>query len=387
MKRILLLGAVVLIASSPLFCLAQCTTISRVVSYDAQVIGSGNDMYIFSVPKFDATLGNLLEVHMTSEVTINYSYDVENKDTRIVPNVRVRVNREDEISSSDLETPLTNTFTKTTSAFTLGAKDAFPGTGADFHAEGPLFIMNHTVLDKVSYNTAAFLGTGDVELTYLTSTYGLVLGSALNNFSQRTNDEMRFTVSYQFCPKSVLDEDIKTFSVTKKEGGAQIAWTTANDHNRKYEVQISTDGKIFSTIYKTNSSADGNGVGSYLYNHTLPDNASGKFLFRVKVINNDGSFHYTSLKVIELANKTQTGLKLFPNPAHDEVQLVFNNTRRGNWKVFVITSAGQALKEYSFNNALTGRLTFQGTLPKGIYFLKAINTNTQEKHVTRLVIR
>src|SRR6476661_1571414 len=101
MKRLITFGAIASIAFFPLISFAQCTTLSTTVSYDAVVTGSGNDMYTFSVPRFDASLGDLLEVHLTSEVTIIYSYNVENRDTRLVPNVRVRVVREDEISSPD----------------------------------------------------------------------------------------------------------------------------------------------------------------------------------------------------------------------------------------------------------------------------------------------
>jgi len=79
-------------------------------------------------------------------------------------------------------------------------------------------------------------------------------------------------------------------------------------------------------------------------------------------------------------------LKLFPNPAHDDVQLIFNNIRRGNWKVSVLSTAGRSLKEYSFKNVLTGKLSLQGSLPKGTYFVQAINTTTQEKQVARLIV-
>lgn len=386
MKRMFIF-IVALIALFPSSVFAQCTTPSRLLSYDTVVAGAGNDIYTFIVPKFDATLGDLKEVHLTSEITISYSFSVENKDIKPVSNVRVKVVREDEASSTDIETPFSNIFTKSSNNFALGAQDEIPDGGADYYSNGPMFIMNKTVLDRVSYEVSAFMGTGDLELTYLSSTYGVVYGSSFNNFSQRTNDEMRFTVSYLYCPKSVLDENFKTFNVIKKDDKAQISWTTANDHHRQYEVQVSTDGKTYSTIYKANSHADGNGVGSYLYNHSIPEDASGKLLFRVKLSNNDGTFHYSAVKVIELAKKRVSGLRIFPNPAHDEVQLVFDNSKRGNWKVYVISSTGQALKEYSFNNALMGRLVLQGMFPKGTYFLKAINTTTQETQATRLIIQ
>jgi hypothetical protein len=386
MKGIFRLGITALIVSCPFFSFAQCGSTLSMINYDTTVTGTGNDVYIFNVPKFDPSLGDLKEVQLNSQITSSYSFQIENRDTRFVANVRVRVNRVDNITNPDLGTPFTNTITKTTNPFNLGPKDVNTGSGADYHAEGPIDLLDNAQILKRGNNVAPFMGAGYITLTYSTNTSGTVTGSSLNTFLQSTTDVMHFSVTYLYCPtSSVLNQLIKTFKVTEKDGKAQVSWTSADDHGRRYEVQVNNIGKSFNTVYATTSEA--NATGNYLFRYPLTEAPSGKIIFRLKVINKDGSFYYTPEQVINVTKNVIAGMKLFPNPAHDEVQLTFDNTRRGSWEVSVLSITGQPVKEYSFKNVMTGILSLKGTLPKGTYLIQAVNTNTQMKQVARLIIQ
>ncbi|HMF71851.1 MAG TPA: choice-of-anchor E domain-containing protein, partial [Flavitalea sp.] len=67
---------------------AQCTSgfTSTLLSYDSTVIGVGSSPYVFTFPKFDATLGTLTSVRIQSVVTLLYTVSIENTeaDTREV---------------------------------------------------------------------------------------------------------------------------------------------------------------------------------------------------------------------------------------------------------------------------------------------------------------
>ena len=92
---------------------AQCdaTSIST-LSYDTVVNALGNSNYSFTFPQFDPTLGTLTEVKINTKVTLVYNFRLENGELNPVSNYRVKVFRDDEISSNALMSPLINSYQK-----------------------------------------------------------------------------------------------------------------------------------------------------------------------------------------------------------------------------------------------------------------------------------
>src|SRR6266700_4289670 len=88
---------------------AQCGGSLNTMFYDTIVTGSGNDYHNLSFPKFDPTLGTLVSVSFSTQVTLKYSFQLENKEAFNINNYKVRVVREDDISSNALQTPIVYT--------------------------------------------------------------------------------------------------------------------------------------------------------------------------------------------------------------------------------------------------------------------------------------
>src|SRR5689334_4512132 len=117
---------------------AQCANPMTTISYDTVVTGSGNDSYVFSFPKFDPTLGTLISVNVINKVTLKYSFQLENKESFTINNYKVRVVREDDISSDALQVPIEFTHQQTYGPYILGGNDGITGSGPDFTSQGPL---------------------------------------------------------------------------------------------------------------------------------------------------------------------------------------------------------------------------------------------------------
>lgn len=367
---------------------AQCVDQLIDITYDTTVTGSGNGFYTFTVPKFNAPTGTLVEVKIRSEVTLSYNFQLENKESFTINNYRVRVAREQEISSDAMMTPLTNSFQRTYGSYTLTAADGVAGSGTDFISNGPLYVMNQNPIENTLYNTAEFLGQGTVSFDYSALTYSIVFGSVNYNYNGTAEDTLHFSVTYRYCPTWFLGADIFSFTAVKKENDlVDIQWITLNEKtNRKYELQLSTDGRRFVGVAQFAAKAVAE-TGTYRYQHRFEPGAAGKQIFRLKQIEQDGTVKYSPVRVVEIGNANKVHLRLYPNPATGPTTLLFDNSKRGNWNVELYSLSGQLLKRYQFSNALMARINTNHELSRGMYMVKIVNRDSHEIFVERLTVQ
>jgi hypothetical protein len=240
------------------------------------------------------------------------------------------------------------------------------------------------------YNTADFFGSDSLQFDYTTSTYSAAQGSINNNLEGSAQDAVNFKIIYTYCPQVLLAADITSFSTNKVNDEAiAIKWITQNEkNNRRYEIQKSTDGKFFGSIAQLAAKTGTPQTGSYSYSYPVQLTDNNKILlFRIKQIETDGAVKYSAVRAVKVTGTANDQFKLYPNPAKGAANLIFNNTKRGNWEVNVHSVSGQLLQHYSFTNALMGSINTGSELAKGIYMVRIINKTTQEKFVRQLIIQ
>lgn len=382
-KRVLLC---LLLGISPFFLRAQCADPLQSVTLDTTVTGVGNANHTFTFPQFNASLGTLVEVVIRTEVTLRYSFELENREAVAINNYRVQVVRNDEFSGSTIPVPITNNYQRTYGPYSLGAYDGVPGSGSDYVSVGPVYALNHQVVDSRLHNTADFLGSGTVSMDYTASTYSIVFGSVNYNFNGTAEDTVRLTVIYKYCVASALAADVLDFNAMRRSNGTiDLRWTTPNERNgRNYSIEKSSDGRNFHAV--GSMKAQPGGTGSYLHNYTPQGNESGKLIFRLKQIEADGIVKYSVMRVVDIGKKNTNPI-VYPNPSSGNFNIVFHNTKRGDWTVDVITLSGQILKQFHFSRALTGRINLNSELRKGAYMLRITDKKTGEHIMAPVQIR
>ncbi|MDP4216252.1 MAG: T9SS type A sorting domain-containing protein [Bacteroidota bacterium] len=92
---------------------------------------------------------------------------------------------------------------------------------------------------------------------------------------------------------------------------------------------------------------------------------------------------YSIIRMVEVGNAGR-GILVFPNPANDHINLVFNGggagsggsggSAAGSWQVDVLSVDGRLLQRERISNTNEARLQFSHLLAAGVYFLRAINT-------------
>jgi hypothetical protein len=118
---------------------------------------------------------------------------------------------------------------------------------------------------------------------------------------------------------SILPLNILSFTGKQNDLNRQIElkWVTTNEVNTKnFEIQESVDGKNFTVIGTLPSK---NTTGIHHYNFVVNNNKTGVLYYKLKQIDLDGKFQFSH--VIAIERKGGTLLKVYPNPAQDNLSV------------------------------------------------------------------
>ncbi len=170
---------------------------------------------------------------------------------------------------------------------------------------------------------------------------------------------------------TTLPLNLVNFSAIQMSGSVQLQWATSNEINAKYIVieksQNTGDWISIDTIGAKNSS----NINTYSYTDAQP--ASGKVYYRLKLINTDGSYAYSTIKEVDI-NTTSSSFELSPNPTNDVVLMSFDKKVK-HADILVYDVLGKLVSKESIAVDGTNRYAIKvKQLVSGVYIIRA-NTN------------
>lgn len=108
--------------------------------------------------------------------------------------------------------------------------------------------------------------------------------------------------------------ELASFVATSNEGSVVLDWSTATETNNKgFEIERKVDGSEYSTI----AFVEGNGTSTLVKNYTYTDAnlQAGKYTYRLKQIDLDGTSAYSKEVEVDVAQISSYALdQNFPNP-------------------------------------------------------------------------
>jgi hypothetical protein len=264
-------------------------------------------------------------------------------------------------------------------------------------SQGPFtFLDRHITSDSVT-SVAPFLGSDQVTISYMSFTYTSL--STYNNasyyYGATIANTMHFSLQYLFCKSGgVLATELTRWTAELQEPRmARLEWSVVNETaGRRYRIQRSSDGQSFTNLAALPGAPNGSGTNGapnggardYAWSDPLPDGATGKFYYRLE-IDDKGSLSYSPVRQIALAADFQ-GIRIYPNPATDFINLVPGQGPGGNWQIDILSAGGSLIQREIFMQAGTMHLSFRGKMSAGTYFVRALDLRGQKSYTSSFIV-
>lgn len=210
-------------------------------------------------------------------------------------------------------------------------------------------------------------------------------GSALkiagtDHFGATANDEM-YMDDYWFGD-TPLPVELTSFAANVNANGHVVLnWSTATEiNNQMFEIQRSNSNTDFVTIGYVNGA--GTTTEEQNYSYTDRTVATGNYSYRLKQIDFDGSYHYSSIVEVDVQGPlTFALLQNYPNPFNPTTNIKYSVPTASNVKLAVYNTIGEevAVLVNGFVQEGFYEVTFNASsLPSGVYFYKLQSGNTVE---------
>jgi hypothetical protein len=138
-----------------------------------------------------------------------------------------------------------------------------------------------------------------------------------------------------------------SFSGYREANYNVLKWTTANEYNnRGFYVERSLDGIHYASIGFVNSLAP-NGTSTASLHYTYIDNflQGDKQFYRLRQVDFDGKSKHSNVVIIKGIRPTILTMNLFPNPAHQVVNVQLETPVREEVTLMMIDATGKLVRK------------------------------------------
>lgn len=275
------------------------------------------------------------------------------------PNVSVWINGPDSVAQGE------------TVQYVLGV-DGGPGWYAGFNAAarfGNLSPVNSSVIKIDNELTHAFPNPFPIAqpvywaFNYTAVTQGwdtlYTVGNSVDGNGIPTNDQWNFGSNFPVFVTPPIPVELVSFNAVSNGNEILLSWVTASElNNMGFDVERGQKSKVKSQNWEKIGFVEGKGTTTETNNYSFKDFnlSTGKYNYRLKQIDFDGSFAYSDVVSLEVFPNTFLLSQNYPNPFNPRTIISFNLPDEG----FL------SLKIYNINGELVENL-FEGYKTAGAY--------------------
>jgi Zn-dependent metalloprotease len=239
-------------------------------------------------------------------------------------------------------------------------------------AEIAIWGANKTVLKFLKVNDGVNLVSGTID-----NTNSVVVTPTIND-QLATLGYISYTGNFTGFSQFVLFDNtialpIKLNSFTGKLVGNDVllSWQTSTEINTKeFVLEKSNNGVSFSPLYTTTSKGV-NGFGS-IYTYTDKSPFTGYTYYRLKTLENTGSFTYSNIIKIDLLGKNS--FVVAPNPVKNDFSIQFTNTSIVK-SITIYDATGRQLQNYLPASNFGNINVDASKIGSGVYFVTLTTVN------------
>ncbi len=118
--------------------------------------------------------------------------------------------------------------------------------------------------------------------------------------------------------------ELISFNAEKFANGIQLTWATATETNGYgFSIEQAKDNAVFSEIGFVNAAGNSNSIKEYQFINKIQ--IPGKYYYRLKQIDLDGTFDYSSVVEVTIANPSEFTLSQnYPNPFNPSTKIKYS---------------------------------------------------------------
>ncbi|HEU4471416.1 MAG TPA: T9SS type A sorting domain-containing protein [Flavisolibacter sp.] len=187
--------------------------------------------------------------------------------------------------------------------------------------------------------------------------------------------------SVNFQSQSALPVQYSFFKGSLSAGKSMLSWQTVSEKDAShFIVERSQDGNSFRALDSV-AARNGNGVNDYSYIDARP--SAGSNYYRLKQVDNDGRFSYSSIVRLDPAAQSRPVARLYPNPAKDRLH-IDHPAAAGRETIAVYSQSGILMQQQQpARSAVQTKIDIH-TLKPGLYYL--VFQNGEEKTVQNFLV-
>jgi len=157
-----------------------------------------------------------------------------------------------------------------------------------------------------------------------------------------------------------------------------LAWTTQQEINSNYfSIERSADGTNWKEMIIIRAAGNSSLPINYSATDDLP--LKGANLYRLRMIDLDGTFSFSAVKMI-IVNEASI-ISVYPNPASGVINITTGNIPATNWNVRLLSLSGQELIKKEINKGITTATISSVGMPNGLYLIvinDGVNSETSK---------
>ena len=153
---------------------------------------------------------------------------------------------------------------------------------------------------------------------------------------------------FSFVQLSNISLPVKflSFFALKNGDDAKLNWTVeSDDNNRYFDIERSTDGRVYTSIAKVNAKANGKSVNTYETTDAgLSKLGANVVYYRIKQTDKSGEITYSNVKNLNNVKKS-TPVQLFPNPVKTITKVVVDADVAGKGSIVIRDISGKLIRQ------------------------------------------
>ena len=172
-------------------------------------------------------------------------------------------------------------------------------------------------------------------------------------------------------PNPVPLKLISFSAVPQNENTVSLFWNTANEINSKhFVIERGTDGLYFNAL----STVPAKGRAYNNYNAVVADVNVVLAFYRLKIVDNDGSFTYSPVIKID-RRKNTSGINILSNPVKDFVIISSTDRSLNNTQASIFNMQGAVVKTFIIKEG--SHVIDLKSLPAGVYYIRTMNGSSR----------